>query len=467
MFIGCSDAFRADSNSTFTISGQVVNEADSQPVADAFVEITSPAELQQSTRTDSAGSYSLTIESEEPVGVTINVSKADFEPYSETVNVSPGGDIPGANIGLVATADTDSEGDGEEEEGQVKGEAESAAAIVLTSTPLQAINIKETGDVVSSPFSFQVQDSAGRPLDASKSVDVQFELINSPGGMEEIVPKTVSTDAGGQVTTTLFSGNRAGAVKLQATVERPEDGLIIKSSPVLVAIHGGFPDAKHFSIGMDRFNFEGGSINNLRNTVTVVVGDKFSNPVKPGTVVYFETTGGIIQGSSPTDEDGIAEVDLISGNPRPTDNIQGSDGRRGYSTVTARTVDENDDSISEEAFVVFSTSAARISASPSTFDLQPDGGASFSYTIEDLNGNPMATGTQISIDAGEGISLSGNTNFTLGNNIFPGPGSTDFNFSIKDTDDESNAEADLTLEITVTTPNGNITNFSGISGTRR
>ncbi len=461
IFIGCSDAFRADSDSTFTISGQVINQADSQPLADAFVEITQPAELQQSVRTDSSGSYSLTIETEASVDIIINVSKANFEPYNETINVSPGGDIPGTNIGLVAVSDSDGE------EGQVKGEAESAAAIILTSSPVQAINIKETGDVVHSPFTFQVQDSAGRPLDASKSVDVKFRLINSPGGEEDIVPKTVSTDAEGRVTTTLFSGNEAGPVKLQAIVERPEDGLIIKSSPILVAIHGGFPDKKHFSIGVDRVNFEGGSINNLRNTITVVVGDKFSNPVKPGTVVYFETTGGIIQGSSPTDEDGIAEVDLISGNPRPTDNVSGSGGRDGYSTVTARTVDENDNSISEEATVVFSTSAALISASPTTFDLQPNGGISFSYTITDLNGNPMAAGTQISIDAVEGISLSGDANLTLGNTIYPGPGSTNFNFSINDTDDESNTAADLTLQISVTTPNGNTTTFSGISGIRR
>jgi hypothetical protein len=79
----------------------------------------------------------------------------------------------------------------------------------------------------------------------------------------------------------------------------------------------------------------------------------------------------------------------------------------------------------------------------------------------------MATGTQISIEAGEGIEISGDANFTLGNNLFPGPGSTEFRFSIRDTDDETNEAADLTIQITVTTPSGNTTTFSGISGTRR
>ncbi len=351
--------------------------------------------------------------------------------------------------------------------GGVGGEAEEPAAIILTSTPVQSINIKETGDVVSAPFTFQVQDSAGRALDASQSVEVQFSLINSPGGAEDVVPKVATTNDQGQVTTTLFSGNRAGAVKLQALVQREVDGAIIKSSPVLVAIHGGFPDENHFSIGVDKFNFEGYSINNVRNTITVIAGDKFSNPVKPGTVVYFNTSGGIIQGSSPTDQDGVAEVELISGDPRPNDNVPNSGGRPGYATVTASTVDESDNTISKDAIIVFSTSAANITASPLTFDLAPNGGETFNYTVEDLNGNPMAAGTQIAIEAGDGIEISGDTDFTLGNNLYPGSGSTDFSFSIRDTDEESNEPADLTIQISVTAPSGNTTTFSGISGTRR
>ncbi|MDZ7715012.1 MAG: Ig-like domain-containing protein [Balneolaceae bacterium] len=93
----------------------------------------------------------------------------------------------------------------------------------------------------------------------------------------------------------------------------------------------------HFSIAPANSNFEGYNINNVRDKITVIVGDKFSNPVKPGTVVSFSTTGGIIQGSGQTDEDGIVSVDLISGDPRPNDAVAGSGGRPGYATVTAST----------------------------------------------------------------------------------------------------------------------------------
>jgi hypothetical protein len=254
---------------------------------------------------------------------------------------------------------------------------------------------------------------------------------------------------------------------LQAVVERPDIGLTIRSSPVLIAIHGGFPDPEHFSIAVNQLNFEGFSINNARNTISVIVGDQFSNPVSPGTIVYFETTGGVIQGSGATDEDGLVEVDLISGDPRPTDSITGSGGRPGYATVTARTVDKDDNDLFKEVNVLFSTSAAIIEATPTTFDLAPNGGASFDYTVTDLNGNPMAPGTEIAIEAGEGIEVSGDANFTLGDNLFPGLGATQFSFSIRDTDDENNDPADLTIQISVTSPSGNTTTYSQIQGTRR
>lgn len=460
---GCGEAFDANNpDDAITISGRVIDQSNSQPIAEAFVEIVSPPENQQSTTTDSTGQYSFTIEASSSVSLTINVSKPDFEPLTQTINVSPGSDFTGVDLELTSTSNGGDGGDG-----SVGGEPAGAAAIVLTDSPLQAINIAETGDVVSAPFTFQVQDSAGRALNADNPAEVQFRLLSSPGGGEEIVPATATTNAQGSATTTLFSGNAAGAVKIQALIEREDIGLTIKSSPVVIAIHGGFPDPDHFSIGADNFNFEGYSINNLRNTISVIVGDKYSNPVKPGTVVYFETTGGIIQGSGQTDTDGIVEVDLISGDPRPNDNIPGSGGRPGYATVTASTVDENDNPISKSVNILFSTSGASINASPLTFDLPPNGGASFSYTVTDLNGNPMATGTKISVSGGEGIEVTGDANLTLGNNLFPGPGATEFNFSIRDTDDENDDPSALTLQITVTSPSGNITTFSGISGTRR
>lgn len=449
------------------IAGQVVESGTGSPIKSAVVEVTQPAELQQTATTDSVGNFSFDVEpGNETANVSIEISKQGYETAQTSFKLAPETNVDDLIIELSSSNNND--GDGDEGEDSVGGEPEGPAAIILDGIANQAINIKETGDQVSTAFTFVVQDSAGRPINNNEAVDVEFSILSGPGGDEELIPKTATTNAQGKVTSSLFSGNVAGPVKIQASIDRPDLGVTIKSSPVLVAIHGGFPDPNHFSIAPDKFNFVGYDINGVRNTVTVIVGDKFSNPVKPGTVVYFSTTGGVIQGSGETDEDGIVEVDLISGDPRPSDNISGSGGRPGYATVTATTVDENNNRISKDINVVFSTNKdIQISASPTTFDLDPNGGQKFSYTVTDGNGNPMAAGTEIKVEAGEGMEVTGDADFTLGNHLFPGPGATEFNFSIRDTDDETNDPAPLTIDISVTTPSGNTKTYSEISGTRR
>lgn len=452
---------------TSIIAGQVVESGSGTPVEKAVVEVLQPVELQQTATTDSAGNFSFDVDpGNETASVSIEVSKQGYQPAQTSFKLAPETDVDDLFIEL-SSNDSSGDGDNDEGGGTVGGEPEEPAAIILDGIANQAINIKETGDQVSTAFTFVVQDSAGRPINNDEAVDVDFSILSGPGGNEELIPKTATTNAQGKVTSSLFSGNVAGPVKIQASIDRQDLGVTIKSSPVLVAIHGGFPDSDHFSISPDKYNFEGYDINNVRNSINVIVGDKFSNPVKPGTVVYFNSTGGVIQGSGETDEDGVVQVDLISGDPRPDDDITGSGGRPGYSTVTATTVDENDNTVSKDINVVFSTRAAQISATPTTFDLDPNGGEQFSYTVTDMNGNPMAAGTEIKIEAGDGIEVTGDADFILGNHLFPGPGATEFNFSIRDTDEESNDPASLTINISVTTPSGNTTTYTEISGTRR
>ena len=351
----------------------------------------------------------------ETVSVRLETYKQGCQTQTTSFKLAPETDVDDLVIELQST---DSSGNNGDEGGgdEVGGEPEGPAAIILQSISDQAIFIKETGDKITTAFTFQVVDSAGRALNANGAVDVDFEILSGPGGEEEIIPKTTTTNSNGEATNSLFSGNVAGPVKLQASIERPELGVTIKSTPVLVAIHGGFPDTDHFSISAEKLNFEAYDINGVRNPITVIVGDKFSNPVKPRTVVYFNSTGGVIQGSGETDDDGIVTVDLISGDPRPTN---------GIATVTATTVNENNKRISKNIDVVFSTQSANISAAcdtsvpecvtETTFDLPPDGGVSFSYTVEGLNGNPMPAGSQITVEAGNGMEVTGDADFELGN----------------------------------------------------
>ena len=461
---GCGELSGSDAEETL-ISGQVAEQSSGSAIQGAIVRITSPAPLSQTITSDSLGNFTFSVELDSAVSVTVTAEKQGFNLATTTFTLAPGTDVLDLGFTLQAEGDTGGgDGDGQ---GGVGGESGGAAAIILSGITEESINIEESGGIVNSAFTFEVQDSAGRTIDLSKAVDVNFSIVAGPDGGESLTPEVVRTNSNGTATSNLFSGNAAGTVKIQAQVVRDDVGLTIQSKPIVIAIHGGFPDFDHFSLAPEKYNFEGYSINNVRNPISVIVGDKFSNPVKPGTPVYFKTTGGVIQGSGATNDDGEVTVDLISGDPRPTDAITGSGGRPGYATVTAMTQDENDNDIEKSLNIVFSTSGASISANPTTFDLAPNGGASFSYTVTDLNGNPMAAGTEISVSGGEGIEVTGDTDFTLGNHLFPGPGATEFSFSIRDTDEETNDPADLTLKITVTSPSGNVTTYSGISGTRR
>ncbi len=354
----------------------------------------------------------------------------------------------------------------------VSGPPTGAATIILTNISDEFINIQGTGGTVNSTFTFQVQDSAGRNLDLDNQIEVNFSILVGPDGGEGLLPETSTTNASGRVITNLYSGTKSGVVQIQAEIVREDIGLTIRSRPIAVTIHGGFPDADHFSLAPNKYNFEGYSINGRTNEITAILGDEFSNPVKPGTAVYFSTTGGVIEGSTQgnTNNQGFATVQLISGARRPNDS-QTVDGtpfpRDGLATITASTVNKDNELIEKSVNVVFSTSSAIITANPTTFDLPPGGGDTFTYTVTDLNGNPMAAGTTISVDAGDGIEVTGDVNFTLGNFLFPGPSATEFTFSIRDIDDDSNEPADLSINISVVSPSGNETTLSPINGTRR
>ncbi len=52
--------------------------------------------------------------------------------------------------------------------------------------------------------------------------------------------------------------------------------------------------------------------------VTLLVGDKYNNPVQDGTAVYVTTSGGVVTTKAYTNENGIASVILQAGNPLPT-----------------------------------------------------------------------------------------------------------------------------------------------------
>ncbi|QXD16970.1 hypothetical protein GQ464_008560 [Rhodocaloribacter litoris] len=433
-FAGC-DAFNNDSGGIVTLSGQVLDAETNNPVSGAFVTI-KPQNLL--VETDSLGRYAVEIEIDSTMSLQVVAAKNGFNQASVTVQVLPDRLVEVPTLRITRIVD----------EEPVSG---LASNILLLAQSTTSIGVKESGSEEVAKITFQVADSLGRPVILDKQARVRFTLGVRPGGGEFIFPESAPTDNNGQVTVNLSSGTKAGVVQIVAETE--VEGRTIRSLPVSVSIHGGLPDQTHFSIGPARFNFPGLNTFGLTNAISVIVGDKYGNPVKPGTAVYFSTTHGIIEGSTQTDAQGRGSVSLISANPLPAD---------GVAVITATTADENQNEVIGQTPVVFSGIPVVI-VHPDTAALNQE----YSLTVTDQNGNPLAQGTVISVRVeGTKVKGVGHTGVTLDDtkfiggmayeNILRGPGITEFTFrAVEDrTLDEDGTPTVEAITIRVSGPNG-------------
>jgi hypothetical protein len=192
--------------------------------------------------------------------------------------------------------------------------------------------------------------------------------------------------------------------------------------------------------------------------ITAYVGDKYANPVRPNTAVYFTSTGGIIEGSALTSIQGIGTVNLISADPRPVHPTLG----KGFATVTGSTIDENLTIISYSIPVLFS-GIPWINITPMTFDIPNGGSQTFNYEVKDQNDNPLSSGTSISVNVeGENVKTGGEMSINVPDT--QSKGWTKFSFFIYDSVDTLVVAKKITVRITTTGPNGDAQlTISGIS----
>lgn len=457
VFFGCQN----NDDNFVTIQGRVTDNTGTG-LAGAAVVITSPAEYSSEfTSTDSTGRYVFgDLDITEATEVTIRASQTGFNTDTKSITALPEQIY---NLNFELSDETTGGGGGDTGGGgdAVAGEPGLPAAIVLDAVSRESINIRQTGGQVSTTFSFTVQDSAGRSMDEDSIVPVNFRIINGPDGGESIVPTRVDTDDDGRVVTSLFSGDSAGVVRMEAYINR-QDGAYISSSPILVAINGGFPAPNNFFVAPVNYNLEGYGFvfpgaPSERYSVTASVGDKFGNPVKVGTSVDFRTVNaGIISGSAATDENGFASVNFFPNGATPTGHPNGV----GFFDVRAHTIDENNNDISKTVTLLFTTRAATITFESGSL-LVPaygQGTTSVDFSVTDGNGYPMAAGTQIEVTSDAGIDVTGDNDFTLGDYFTPGPGRTLFTVSLSNSDENNDTPIDAILSVTVTSPSGWETN---------
>jgi hypothetical protein len=181
------------------------------------------------------------------------------------------------------------------------------------------------------------------------------------------------------------------------------------------------------------------------NAVTVLVGDMYSNPVAPATAVYFRSTAGVIQPSIFTTKDGLGTVTLYSGNPEPYNAYAAPVYGNGYHYVVARTLGQGGVVVEDSTLLLWSGAGQISNVAPTSFTIANAGSQSFAFRVSDALGHPLAAGTYIAVTASippppttgqqqnQVIVLFGvNGTVELADVMMPGPGTTDFSFTLKD-----------------------------------
>ncbi|MGA7162309.1 MAG: Ig-like domain-containing protein [Bacteroidota bacterium] len=492
----------------FSVTGTVVNLS-ATPLDSVRIVLWYPL-LQDTTKSD--GTFSIKFSQADTVAISdsITFSRSGWLPTTKYFTFSPSDTI--ISLGAIALKGVTSKQDSL----TTSPASQRAGQIVFIGSSEPNLSILGAGGANACTLTFEVRDSLGVPVDTSNQVNVNFVFINQLDA--QLGFDSVHTNSAGQVTVQLSSGLKAGIASVQASAgvkdkSNPAVYDTIRSAIVSVPIYGGYPDSAHFSIGSSLFNVPGGVIINFQDKISVLVGDKYGNPVHPGTPVYFSTTGGIIEGQGQTDNDGIASVTLFTGNTVPsngfaivtaqvaTSQSAGSTASVGSAPVllTAKGRVSIDNFISRNVSIpkplanhVSKVKPQKVTAGPILSDSMPilfsgrtvmasstpnfiipvGSSAAVNYTVSDLNGNPLTGGTTVQVTASgpasSDVTMTGDVTVNIPDT--QNKNFTAFQVSLKDNRTTGlNASLPLTLTVAVTSQNGNgkmiITgNLSGTGG---
>lgn len=186
------------------------------------------------------------------------------------------------------------------------GAGEIASLEFVSATP-NVIQLRGSGGTETSQIVFRAKDKSGGAAPAG--LKVKFSLGSELGGAS-VEPTEAETENGGEVRTVLKAGNALGTVVVKASA----GPATAESERITIA--GRAPNHRNFT-----FSCEASSIHNddgVPMSCTAIVADRNSQQA-PNVQVTFMTEGGSVARVKNTDEEGMATVTFLTGDPRPAD----------------------------------------------------------------------------------------------------------------------------------------------------
>ncbi len=415
------------------ITGQVLDHVTSKPMENVIVKIAGLSTSASNTITDSNGKYEFEIKIQDATTISIIAEKDGYMADTASANIAPGKTVTVRSLRLT------------QKSGDLPIISDKAASIYLFSQSTEKLGIKESGDIETALATFQVIDSTGIAINNTRAVEVEFKIIAGPGGGEFLYPTKLKTNDLGQATTSITTGTKAGVVQIMAEIIK--ENIVIRSKPIFFTIYGGFPVQERFAVACPKLNYSYWGVMNKEIEFTALIGDKYSNPVRPNTAVYFSTTEGVIGDFVYTDILGRATSTLATFGA-PSHPIYGA----GYFIVTAQTSAENAEVISTETLRLLSSHPIISNVSPTTFNIPNGGSETFSFTVMDFNGNPISSEHTISFSTQGG--LAADPGFKVPDALFLGPGISEFTFSVGDANAEEIKPTKSSVQINVSGPFG-------------
>ena len=468
IFYACKNDQQGATQGEGVITGTVTDASTGTALSGVSVQAQSISAATQTTVTDGQGQFRFTFATDSAKAITLSFVKSGYRDTTAIVQIGPGTVTP-VPIRIGAKSPIS---------GGTGGGSGIAQTIAFLGANPRELTVYGVGGLETAILGFEVRDSLGLPIDAGHAVNIVFTIANGPNGGEYISPISVRTNQVGQAFTTFNSGIRSGVVQVSANTSVP--GHAISSSPIRIVINAGYPDQAHFTVGPERHNFPTLLFAfGLRDKVSVLVGDKYSNPVAANTALYMRSIAGVIVASIFTNATGEGTADLISGNPQPLGTYAITQYGNGYHRAVARTVGEGGSTVTDSTLILWSSRSEIKNIIPATFDIRNGGDTTVSFNVSDYLTHPLAAGTTIRVSATvppppcpdcpankvlSSFGTGGTGAVVLEDEMFSGQGTTDFSFRLSDgtSDIVDTVGTAVTVNISVTGPNGNAT--SSITG---